>query len=81
MIFQRGQIFEISKIDASRSPPLYSLIDLMKDKVDGVFYSQQLKRAPDPTNSDYWQIEKVLKTKREKNQKWYYVKFLFYPGI
>lgn len=55
-------------------------MDLLKDNVDGAFYAQQLKSAPNPTNGDYWQVEKILKTKIEKKQKFYFVKFLFYPG-
>jgi hypothetical protein len=47
-IFERGQIFQIESIDASISPPLYSLIDLLKDKVPGHFYKEQLTKAPVP---------------------------------
>lgn len=80
IFLQRGQIFQIRKIDASVNPPLYYLKDLMNDNLDGAYYIEQLKLSPDPTESDYWQIEKVLKTKTVKKEKWYYVKFLFYPG-
>lgn len=52
----------------------------MKDKVDGAYYAQQLKLAPNPTDSEYWQVEKVIKTKTEKKTKWLFVKFLYYPG-
>lgn len=61
-------------------PPLFYLVDLMKDQVKGSYYEQQLKSAPNPTEDDYWDIEKVLKTKTEKGKKYFYVKFRFYPG-
>lgn len=80
-MFYRGQIFQIKSIDNLVNPPLFSLIDLMKDEVDGWYYKEQLKLAPDPTDGDYWQIEKVLKTKVVNGEKLSFVKFLFYPGL
>lgn len=79
--FYRGQIYKVEKIDALKLPALYHLVDLLNDKVDGAYYAEQLKPAPNPKKSDYWQIEKVIKTKVENGQKLSFVKFLFYPGF
>lgn len=61
-------------------PPLYYLEDLMKDPVEGSFYKQQLKSAPDPTDSEYWDVEKVIKTRTQNGLKQSLVKFRYYPG-
>jgi hypothetical protein len=80
-IRKRGQIFQISQVDASIHPPLFSLIDLMKDKVPGHFYREQLTQAPEPNyKKDFFFVEKVLSEKIVKGQKYYLVKFLYYPN-
>lgn len=59
---------------------LYQLQDLMKAPVKGYFYREQLTPAPSPNyKSDYFLVEKILKTKVVKNKKFYYVKFMYYP--
>ena len=78
---QRGQIFQISQVDASVNPPLFSLIDLMKDKVSGHFYKEQLTKAPTPDyKKDYFLVEKVLSEKKVRGKKYFFVKFLYYPS-
>jgi hypothetical protein len=80
-ISKRGQIFQISQVDASISPPLFSLVDLMKDKVPGHFYSEQLTKAPKPNyKKDFFLVERVLSEKIVKRQKYFLVKFLYYPN-
>ena len=81
MSLQRGQIFQISKVDASVAPPLFSLIDLMKDKVDGHYYKEQLTSAPTPNyQKDFFFVEKVLGKKTVKGKKFVLVKYLYYPS-
>ena len=78
---QRGQIYQISQVDASIIPPLYSLIDLMKDKVPGHFYREQLTLAPMPEyQKDFFLVEKILGQKIVKGKKFFLVKFLYYPS-
>jgi hypothetical protein len=68
-------------VDASVIPPLYSLIDLMSDKVPGHFYRQQLTKAPSPNyKKDFFFVEKVISEKTLRGQKYYLVKFLYYPS-
>jgi hypothetical protein len=78
--FYRGQIFKISAVDNLVNPPLFKLVDLMDDPVKGSYYREQLKAAEDPTDNDYWTIEKVLKKRKRNGQEEQLVKFLWYPG-
>jgi len=58
---------------------MYKLIDLMKDKVPGQFYKEQLTKSPAPKSSDYFFVEKVLGSKKIKGKLHYLVKYLYYP--
>ena len=67
-------------MNASVLPPLFSLIDLMKDKVPGHYYFEQLTKAPVPEHQkDFFLIEKILGEKIVKKKKYFLVKFLYYP--
>lgn len=78
--FQRGQIFKISSIEAGINPPLYSLVDLMNDKVPQKYYAKQLTKAPNPNlQKDIFAVEKVLATKKVKGVKYFKCRFLYYP--
>lgn len=80
-MFYRGQIFQIESIDNLVQPTLFKLVDLMKDPVKGNYYREQLKPSEDPTQNDYWTVEKVLRTRTRKGKKEQFVKFLWYPGF
>ncbi len=80
LVEHRGQIFKISKVDASVDPPMYELSDLLDTVVPGRYYQEQLKLSPDPNQKDYWTVDKVLKTRRRKGKTEHLVKFLYYPG-
>jgi hypothetical protein len=74
---KRGQIFQISKIDASILPPLFSLVDLMKDPVPGHFYREQLTVAPNPNlKTDFFEVEKILKTSIFQKKKYFLGKLI-----
>lgn len=76
----RAEVFIVKKVDAFIQPPLFYLTDTNNDPIQGTFYREQLTKAPDPYGPNhYHDIEKVLKTKRIKGKKFYYVKFLHYP--
>jgi hypothetical protein len=71
----------VSAINASVKPPLFSLVDLMKDPFPGFYYREQLTIAPQPDyKNDFFAIEKVLKTVKRKKKKFYLVKYLYYPA-
>jgi hypothetical protein len=53
----------------------------MKDNYPGHFYSSQLVRAPKPIyNHDFFAVEKILSSKQIKGEKFFLVKFLYYPA-
>jgi len=79
--FYRGQIFQIKSVDSLVTPPLFQLVDLLKDPVKGSYYEKQLKIAPNPSDSNYWTIEKVLRTRKRNGKIEQLVKFQWYPGI
>lgn len=70
----------MSNILADINPPLYELVDLQKTKVRGKFYREELTKSPPPKPSDYFFVEKILKTRKIKGQKQFLVKFLYYPS-
>jgi hypothetical protein len=68
-------------VNASVDPPLFSLIDLMKDPVPGFYYKEQLTLAPKPDyKNDFFAVEKILKTVIKNKKKFFLVKYLFYPS-
>ena len=71
----------MAKIDSFRQPTLFSLEDLLGDQKKGLYYQQQLKLAPDPKDSNYWEVEKIIKTRKIKGKTQHLVKFLYYPGF
>ncbi len=71
----------MNSVNASVNPPLFSLVDLLKDPVEGFYYRQQLTIAPKPDyKKDFFAIEKVIKTVIRKKKKFYFVKYLYYPS-
>lgn len=62
------------------NPPLYSLVDLLKDKVPGHFYTEELLKAPNVNNKKhFFEVEEILKTKVVRSKSFYFVKYLYYP--
>ncbi len=74
------QIFEIERVDAGKSPPLYSLVDLNKDKVKGQFYRQQLQKTVAPSPGKTFHVEKIVKRRIRNGKKEVLVKYLHYPN-
>ena len=53
----------------------------MKDKVQGQFYEKQLLLAPTPDyKKDFFLVEKIIQEKNIRGQKYFLVKFLYYPS-
>jgi hypothetical protein len=80
-LFQRYQIYQVDKIDAGKSPVLYTLKDLANDPVAGHFYRSQLLAAPAPEKGTYFRIEKIIKKKTVNKKKLCLVKYLHYPAV
>jgi hypothetical protein len=65
-------------MNSSKVPVLYSVEDLMQEKLPNFFYAEQLTKTEKPDNK-FFLIEKILKEKVVKGKKLFYVKFLYYP--
>jgi hypothetical protein len=53
----------------------------MKDKVPGSFYRQQLVKTEKPDyKSNFFEIEKILGSKKVRGKTYFLVKFLYYPA-
>ena len=55
---------------------LYSLSDLLSEKLKGHFYEQELQRVTIP---EFFSLEKILKDKQIDGKKHYFVKWLDWP--
>jgi transposase InsO family protein len=72
------EIFEVSTIK-KRHVPVYKLVDLQKQPIDGVFYEPELQKVRKKTASDLFVIEKVLETKGKGKYKKHLVCWRGYP--
>lgn len=68
-------------MNSSLPIPIYTLVDLLKDKVSGFFYKEQLTKCPAPNyKTNFFEVEKVLKTKTINKKKYFLCKFLYYSN-
>lgn len=81
--FRRGylpnwtdEVFTIFK-RYSTSPPTYILHDLKGNVVSGRFYEAEIQRVV-KSSTDFWRVEKILKTRGIGAKKEYFVKWLGY---
>ena len=58
--------------------PLYKIKDLNDEPVEGTFYSSELQKV-NIDKDGLWKVEKVLKTRKRKGVKEYYIKWLGFP--
>ena len=58
---------------------MYKLEDLMSSPVLGHFYSATLHLAPKIALSEFFEVEKILKTKTVNGEKFVLVKYQWYP--
>lgn len=82
MHFEKGyeqnwtrEIFTIEKI-IPRNPVVYKLKDLAGETIKGTFYKQELQKI---TDSGYYPVDKVLKTRKRRGKTEYFVQFQGYP--
>ena len=71
------EIFTITKL-IPRRPPVYKIADYHGDELEGTFYEQELQKVI-KTDSDYYRVEKVIKSRMRNKQKEYFVKWMGYP--
>ena len=66
------EVFTISQV-LKTEPVTYKLIDYLKNSIKGSFYSEELLKTKVP---DYFEIDKILKTRTVGKRKEYFVKFV-----
>jgi len=71
------EVFKIIKVDKNDDPVMYQLEDLLGQHIDGKFYEPELQKTK---LKDYAIIEKIIKTKKIKGKKMFYVKYRGYDN-
>ena len=69
------EVFQIKRV-LHTNPITYSLIDLSGEPIQGSFYNEELVRVKKPT---VFEIEEVIKTRKEGKKTMYLVKYRHYP--
>lgn len=59
--------------------PMYKLKDYNNDEIEGTFYEDEMKRICVDENEKY-QVEKIIKTKKVRGRKEYFVKWVGWPS-
>ena len=73
-----GEIFKINKRFRRDNIHIYKLVDWDNDSIKGTFYESELQKVSvDPNKS--FQIESILKTRKRRGVKEYFVKWMYYP--
>lgn len=54
-------------------------MDLLKAPLKRRFYREELTKTSAPKPDNYFYIEKILKERKRKGKKEFYVKYLYYP--
>lgn len=70
------EIFTVTE-QIPRHPPVYKINDWNAEPVIGIFYEHELVKVV--KTDDIYQIEKILKTRKQKGVTKYFVKWLGYP--
>ena len=70
------EIFKV-KYQIPRDPVVYKIEDLNKEEIEGVFYEQELQKVN--FDEKKFIIKKILKNKKEKGVKKYFVSFKGFP--
>ncbi|CAB4033161.1 uncharacterized transposon-derived [Paramuricea clavata] len=71
------EVFTITK-RVLRRPPVYKIADFDDEELKGTFYEQELQRV-NKSDSDFYRVEEVLRSRMRNKRKEYFVKWLGYP--
>jgi hypothetical protein len=69
------EVFTIVKV-LHTDPITYKLKDYNNDTIEGSFYTQELLKTKTP---DYYEVERIIDTRKVGKKKQYFVKFLGWP--
>ena len=71
------EIFSITDC-SPRTPPTYRIGDLNGDPIEGIFYEPELQKVK-PDLAGYFKVEFVIRQRKRKGKKEYFVKWSGYP--
>ena len=71
------EVFTITK-RIRGNPPVYKIADYHGDELEGTFYEPELQEVI-KTDSDYYRVERVIKSRMRNKQMEHFVKWLVYP--
>jgi hypothetical protein len=74
-----GEVFKVVKIVWSLRIPMYKIVDYDSEPVVGSFYGSEMSKADIDPDKPY-KIEKVVKTRKKRGLKEYFVKYLYWPS-
>ena len=74
----KEEYFTVDRVDCSGRVPVYTLKDLNGEKLDGIFYSQELIAVSQPSDGVY--PLRVLRTRGKGDSKKYFVEWKGYPS-
>lgn len=73
-----GEVFTIHRRYRIDGVPVYQLVDYNLEKIEGVFYIQELQKI-DVDPNKLWKVEKVIRTRKRAGKTEYLVKWLHWP--
>jgi hypothetical protein len=71
------EVFTVTK-RVPRRPPVYRIADYDNDELHGTSYEQEMQKV-DKTDSDFYRIEQILRSRMRNKRREYFVKLLGYP--
>ena len=71
------EVFTITK-RVLRRPPVYKIADFDDEELKGTFYEQELQKV-NKSDSDFYRVEEILRSRMRNKRKEYFVKWLGYP--
>ena len=70
--------FFVDKINDKFLPSMVTLKDHKGEKIEGNFYNEEIQRITRDKDDDVYEVEKIIRRKREDGEMWYLVKWLGY---
>ena len=70
--------FFIDRINDKFLPSMVTLRDYKGDTIEGNFYEDEIQKITRDDDNDVFEVEKVIRQKRQNGEIWYFVKWLGY---
>ena len=79
----QNEVFEVDKIIVNNSLPVYELKDLLGERLEGIFYTEELQKVGinirELEAKGEFDIDKILDSRIKNKQKEYFVSWKYYP--